>query len=432
MVGTDAGTAARRVAVAAVLLVTAGAALGDDWPQWRGPGRDATWRDAGKIRVFPPGGLEPRWRVPVGWGYSSPVVAGGRVYLTDAELVGLRARERVHCLDERTGKPLWVHAQDVPYADRGFIDANNKSGPAATPIVQDGRLYSLGRCGQLFCLDAARGDVLWRRELDAEYPGRPLACNASPLIDGGLLVVFIGGKAGACVVAFDKGSGKEAWRALNDTATNSSPIVVTAGGRRQLVVWTQESVTSLDPATGTTHWRQPLATHSDYVVSTPVVRDDRLLVGGLMMKLDRGKPAAAVLWPKSRAVAGRVLSNTSTALLAGDCVFSARSSGELVCLDADTGEQVWETKKVTDAKTGASIHLTPAGDSVLLYNDRGELIRARLSRDGYEELGRVTLLEPTYPFGDRKRAWSAPAYANGHVFVRSDAQLASYCLAPQP
>jgi hypothetical protein len=191
-------------------------------------------------------------------------------------------------------------------------------------------------------------------------------------------------------------------------------------------------MTSLDPATGKTHWRQPLVTNSDYVVSTPVVRDDLLLIGGLMMKLDRGKPAATVLWPKSRAVAGRVLSNTSTPLLAGDCVFSARSSGELVCLDADTGEQVWETKKVTDSKSGASIHLTPNGDSVLLYNDRGELIRARLSRHGYEELGRVTLLDPTYPFGDRKHAWSAPAYANHHVFVRSDSQLACFCLTAQP
>src|SRR5206468_407291 len=160
--------------------------------------------------------------------------------------------------------------------------------------------------------------------------------------------------------------------------------------------------TSLDPATGKAHWRQRLATNSDYVVATPVVRDDLLLISGLMMKLDRDKAAASVLWPQSRAVAGRVLSNTSTPLILGDCVFSAKSSGQLVCLDAATGEQLWETDKVTALKGGASIHLTPSGGSVLLYSDRGELIRARLGHDGYHELGRASLIDPTYPFGDRK------------------------------
>ena len=127
-----------------------------------------------------------------------------------------------------------------------------------------------------------------------------------------------------------------------------------------------------------------------------------------------------------------MLSNTSTPLILGDCVFSAKSSGQLVCLDAATGEQLWETDKVTALKGGASIHLTPSGGSVLLYSDRGELIRARLGHDGYHELGRASLIDPTYPFGDRKCAWSPPAYANGHVFVRSDAQLACFPLAAKP
>jgi outer membrane protein assembly factor BamB len=360
------------------------------------------------------------------------VVARGRVYVTDAEIAGLKSRERVHCFDEATGKSLWVHSYDVPYADKGFIDANNKSGPAATPVVAGGKLYALGRCGRLLCFDAEAGEVLWQKDLDKEYPGKPLMCNASPLIDGDRLVVFVGAKPGACVVALDRSSGEEAWRALDETATHSSPIVITAGGVRQLILWTQESVTSLDPATGATHWRQRLLTNSDYVVSTPVARGDRLLIGGLMLKLDRDKPAASVLWPQSRAVAGRVLSNTSTPLLDGDNVFSAKSSGELACFDANTGEQVWEIRTVTDSKAGASIHLTPNGDSVLLYNDRGELIRARLSREQYKELGRVALLEPTYPFGSRKFAWSSPAYADGKVFVRSDTQLACYLLRAPP
>ena len=137
-------------------------------------------------------------------------------------------------------------------------------------------------------------------------------------------------------------------------------------------------MTSLDPATGATYWRQRLLTNSDYAVSTPVVHKDRLLIGGLMFQLDSDKPGATVLWPKSTAPARRIYSHTSTALFRGDYLFSAKSTGELVCVDSRTGEQVWETDKVTDLRNGASIHLTPNGDSVLLYTNKGELVRARL------------------------------------------------------
>ena len=130
-------------------------------------------------------------------------------------------------------------------------------------------------------------------------------CNASPLIEGDLLILVVGGKPNACVVAFDKHSGKAAWKALGDTATHSSPIAITAGGKRQLIVWTNEAVTSLDPATGKTYWRERLLTTADYVVSTPVFHDNLLLIGGLMLKLDREKPAASVLWPNTKAVSRR-------------------------------------------------------------------------------------------------------------------------------
>src|SRR5262249_50387763 len=146
-----------------------------------------------------------------------------------------------------------------------------------------------------------------------------------------------------------------------------SPIVITSGGKRQLIVWTQESVTSLDPAVGKTHWRQRLLTSGDYAVSTPVFHDDRLLVGGLMVKMDPEEPAATVLWPESTAPSRRILSHTSTALFQGGHLYSAKSTGELVCLEASTGKQVWETAKVTDQKNGASIHLTANGEAVLLY-----------------------------------------------------------------
>ena len=235
-----------------------------------------------------------------------------------------------------------------------------------------------------------------------------------------------------CVLAVDWNTGKEAWKALDESAAHSSPIVIKAGGARQLIVWTQQSVCGLDPGTGKVHWREPLPTLSDYIIATPVFSTGRLLLSGLMLKLEHDKPAAAVLWPEARSPVRRILSNTSTPLLRDACVYSAKSSGELVCLDAATGKVLWETNRVTDLRGGASIQLTASGDSVLLFNDRGELIRARLTARGYSEMGRAALLEPTYPFGGRKVAWASPAYANRHVFARSEKELVCASLAAKP
>jgi outer membrane protein assembly factor BamB len=418
-------------AVLTLPLLLLSALRADDWPQWRGPNRDGVCRETGLLESFPADGLKVRWRARAGWGFSSPVIARGRVYLADSEVVKPQAKERVHCFDETTGKALWTHVYDVAYEDWAF-DPKQEIGPVATPIVHAGKLYTVGRLGHLFCLDASKGDVLWQRNLEKDYqvafaPGAP-----SPLIDGDFLMLFIGGKPGACVVALDKDTGREIWKALDESLTFSSPIVISSGGKRQLIVWTQESVTSLDPATGKTFWRQPLRTSNEYAVSTPVFCNDRLLVGGLMFQLDADKPAAQVLWPESKAPSRRIFSHTSTALFQDDHVFSAKSSGELVCVKASTGKQVWETPKVTDLKNGASIHLTANGDTVFLYTDKGELIRARLTAEGYEEISRVALLEPTMPFGGRKVAWPPPAYANRHVFVRNGNELICASLAAKP
>jgi outer membrane protein assembly factor BamB len=404
-------------------LLIVNAAQADDWPQWRGPNRDAVWPETGILRNFPTGGIAIRWRVPVGYGWSSPVVAKGRVYLTDSRLERPKAWERVHCFSEQTGKPVWTHSDEAAYPDWAF-DPNQQAGPRATPIVESGKLYTLGATGHLFCLDALQGKVIWKKDLAKDYAMDAFAgTTPSPLIEGNHLILAIGGKPKAGVVALDKNSGKELWRALAEPWTYSSPIVLTAGGKRQLIIWTPEAVTSLDPTTGTTYWRERLNTAGDYAVATPVFSGDLLLISGLMLRLDPDKPAASVLWPATKAQTRRILSNTSMPLIQGDHVYSGRSSGHLVCLNARTGKQVWETDKITDLKNGASIHLTPNGDSVLLYTDKGEVIRAQLAPGGYKEIGRAALLEPTYPFGGRKVVWPPPAYANRHVFARNDKEL---------
>ena len=420
----------RLVSSLTLLFLVASAIQADDWPQWRGPNRDGVWSETGILESFPPDGLKVRWRSTVGPGWSSPVVAKGRVYLTDSALRQPKAKERVHCFEEATGKTLWTHSNEVTYPDWAFTDGRGR-GPTATPLVHAGKLYTVGNKGDLFCFEALTGEVIWKRNLEKEYQVQEFAFNASPLIESDLLILCIGsypGSSPSSVIALDKNTGKEVWKAPTEGLTNSSPIVISAGRKRQLIVWTQGSVTSLNPATGKIYWQEKMKTAAQDAVTTPVFQENRLLLSGLMLQLDSEKPAASVLWPDTKAVSRRTLSVTSTALLRGDHVFSARASGVLVCVEARTGKQVWEMDKVTDLRSGASIHLTPNGDGVFLYTDKGDLIRAHLTAKGCKEVSRTTLLKPIA----KAKAWAAPAYANRHVFARNDEELLCASLAAEP
>jgi len=342
-----------------------------------------------------------------------------------------KAWERIRCFKESNGKPLWSRESELVYPEWAFIPEHG-GGPAATPIVEAGKVYWFGRSGQVDCLDARSGKVMWETHLDRKYEIGVLSCRGSPLIEGNLLILFAGGKPGAYVMALDKQTGKEVWKALDEAVSNSSPLVIVAGGKRQLMVWTDNSVTSLNPTTGEIYWREAMVTSGNDSIPTPVVQKNRLLISGLMYELDANQPTARVLWPESRAPAKRLLSNTSTPMMRGDYVYSAKSSGELVCLEAGTGKQIWGTTNVTELKTGASIHLTPNGDTVFLFTDEGNLILARLTSGGYREIGRVHLLEPTSVLGTRKFAWTPPVFANRHIFARNDKELICASLSARP
>lgn len=404
----------------------------EDWPQFRGPNRDSVWNEAGILQTFPAEGLKICWRVPVGAGNSSPVLAGGRVFVTDSKTEQPKSWERVHCFDEKTGKPLWTFSDEVDC--HPSFDPKNPSGPCPTPIAEGRRVFTLGATGHLLCLDARKGKLVWQRILGKDYELEKFPeLTACPLIEGRLLIVLICGKPGACVVAFDKRTGKEVWRALNDPPhAFSSPIVISAGGKRQLIIWTPKAVTSLNPATGQTWWREELVTREDYAVATPVRHGDLLLVSGLMFQLDRNKPATSVLWPETKALSLRVLSHTCMPLILGEHVFAGKMGGRFVCLEACTGKQIWETDQVTPLGNGGTIHLTLHGDSVLIFTDQGSLIRARLDAEGYHELSRVRLIEPDYHFGDRKVVFAPLAFANRHVFSRNNEELICASLAAEP
>jgi outer membrane protein assembly factor BamB len=417
-----------------LLLLVQGTIIASDWPQWRGPNRDGVWTESGIVSSLPSTGLIPKWKVPVGLGYSSPIIANGMLYLSDLTVESPMVHERVLCFNARSGKRVWMAQHDATPPD-WFFNPEQMRGPGSTPIIQDGRVYAISMFYMLTCLDARTGAVVWQRDLVTDYQLPPSSLDASPLVDGNLLIVSIGGRPAAGVVAFDLLTGREVWRALAEAATWSSPVIVSAGGTRQLIVWMRQSITSLNPTNGTVYWREPTVSGGSpgfAAVSTPVFLGDRLLISGLMFQLDETRPAAKVLWPDTPSGTRRILSDTSTPLLKDNSIYSPRSGGLFVCLDAATGHERWQTNTVTELRQGACVHLTPNGSSLFLFTDQGDLVRARLTPAGYAELGRTHLIDPTSPLFEKKFIWAAPAFANRNIFVRNDRELRCYSLAARP
>jgi outer membrane protein assembly factor BamB len=404
---------------------------GQDWPQWRGARRDGVWREAGVLERFEGERLPLRWSVPLGGGYSGPTVAGGLVYVMDRPKG--RDVERVAAVDWETGATRWEFSYACSY--EGF---SYTAGPRASVTVHDGRAYALGGAGHLHCAEAASGKIVWKRDLRRDYrirmPNWGIA--AHPIIEGELLITQIGGEGGACVVALDRKTGEERWKAFPDEASYSPPIAMDHAGRRVMVMALGFRLVAFAPADGTLLWshEQP---KSSWPISipAPVVRGDLLFfstahAGSYLFRLAPDRPAVEVVWERS----GRGRNpNTLTPvipdpLVMNGLVFGVQPDGELRCLDLMTGKRLWETTDAMPKAWHATMHLVRAGDTgdrAWIFTERGELILARLTAEGYRELARAKLIDPTVEQGPRGRAvtWAHPAFAYRHVFARSDHRL---------
>ena len=412
-----------------VFLIGLSQVRADDWPQWRGPGRDGAWHESGVVDKFTGPEVPIVWRAPIGSGYSGPTVYQGRVYVTD-RLVEPKQQERVHCFDAATGKPIWSYVYDCAYERVGY-----EAGPRASVSCDDGLAYALGTMGHLYCFEAATGKIVWQKELETEYAiEMPIwGIAASPLVEGDLLIVQVGGE-NACLVAFDKRTGAERWKALDDRASYAAPIIIEQAGKRVLVCMTGDNVVGLDPRTGTVYWTQPFPPQNMPIgISTPVASGNRVFItsfydGSLMIGLDGAKTEATTLWRRkgfSEKKTDALHSIIATPLFLGDYVYGVDSYGELRCLDAKDGERLWEDTTAVPTARWSNIHMTVNGDRIWMFNERGDLIIAKVSPKGYEEISRAKLLEPTT---DQLRqrggvCWSHPAYAGRHVFARNDKEL---------
>lgn len=400
-----------RILLGIVLLLEAphsAAQAAREWPQWRGVDRAGIWEgvklpprlDAGAIRV--------RWKEPIGPGYSGIAVALGKVYTLDSPRKG---RERVVCLDGAEGKTLWTHEHDVEYGDMDYA-----TGPRSTPTVEAGRVFTIGAVGHIHCLEADTGKVVWSVDTVATHSAKlpQWGHAASPLVHGNLVLFQVGGRPGGTLMAFEKATGKESWRALEDRPSYSSPIVLSASGRVQVVFWTADSVTGLEPLTGEVLWRVPYKSTYDVAIASPVHADGIVLVSGYWeganaFRLDGGA-APRTIWE------GKSLSCLmSTPLYRGGHAYALDKDQGLQCIEWPTGKVLWKDgHRVTPKARNPQASMVWAGEKVVILNELGELILARLTPGGYEDLGRAPVIGKT---------WAHPAFAGQDVYARSDSEI---------
>lgn len=420
-------------------LLLAGPVLSEDWPEWRGKGRSGVWTEDGILDSFPAEGLTPAWRTPVNAGFAGPSVSAGRVFVTDfKKSAGLKGTERALALDEKTGRILWTREWVADYRGIGYA-----YGPRATPTVDGDRVYVVGGSGILLCLNAGTGDLVWQKDYARDYqmemPG--WGVTSAPVIYGRLAIAIVGGKPDAKVVAFDKLSGKEIWRALESTSEQgyAQPIILEAGGVPQLIIWHPKAVASLNPENGRVYWEQAFNVHMGMTLATPVRSGSNLLVtsfynGSMLLEL-LGR-SAAVTWKgksQSEIDTDGLHAVVNTPVIDGDYIYGICSYGQFRCLRLKTGERVWETLDVTKEKARwASGFIVRHRDRYFINNDRGELIIAKLSPERYQEVSRTKLVRPTSSSGNRRALgavnWTHPAYANRHIITRNDEEIISVSL----
>jgi len=423
----------RSVVLALLFVQSVGA---DEWPQWRGPNRDGVWKEAGLIDKFSSKRIQLKWKVPIKSGYSGPTVAAGRVFVSD-RFVEPKQQERILCFDWKTGNKIWSHTYPCRYSKIGYL-----AGPRACITVHAGLTYCLGAMGHLHCINAKTGKIAWKRNLlrdfkiQLQYWG--IAC--APLIYKNLVILQIGGTPDACVVALDRLTGTEVWRALKDRACYSAPVLVRQAGKDVVICWTGDSVAGIDAGNGKVYWRHAFRPKNMPIgIATPVINNNRVFVtsfydGSLMLRLMKNAPEVEQIWKRvgpSEKNTDALQSIMSTPVFRDEFIYGVCSYGELRCLKAGNGDRVWENRTATKRDRWSNIHMVQNRDRVWMFNEAGELIISKLGPAGFKEISRAKLIDPTKEQLRRRNGvcWSHPAFAYKHVFIRNDKELVCASLA---
>jgi outer membrane protein assembly factor BamB len=399
----------------ASLLVTAFCLIAADWPQFLGPTRNGISSETGLRTEWPKSGPPVLWHKEVGDGYSGPVVAGQRLVLFHR----LEDKEVLSCFDAVTGADRWSTSFPTQYRD----DYGKGDGPRSTPLLTGNRVYALGAEGRLICLELDSGQKVWERSLlnDYEVPKSFFGVATSPLLAGNLLLVNVGGKS-AGIVAFDKDTGKEVWKAGTDQASYSSPILATLNGTPEAIFFTREGIVFLDPHTGAVHykkrWRARI--HASVNAATPLVVDDYVFIsasyGTGAILLQTRKDGVAEIWKNDLSMSNHY----STCIpykgyLYGYDGRQDEGAARLRCVELQTGKVAW-----TADKPGCGFMVLADGHLIILEED-GDLVLVEPTPEAYREKARVSVL------GSPSR--SPLALANGRLYARDPKKL--ICLSLQ-
>lgn len=447
-----------RVMIGAILVMPFGCAQSGDtngWNQWGGPNRDFTAEAADIATSWPDSGPEIVWSRTLGDGYSTIVTDGDTLYTMyrvpsgrppmpsrrgkDEETVKKERAEwdalplepasldeRVVALDANTGKTKWEHSYPAPYlqAREGEEQQTTQfgEGPNGTPLLMDGRLYTVGFTGILHCLDAQTGEVCWRKDLYKDFKGTflPFGYSASPLAYRNTVIVPVGG-TGQGFVAFDLKTGKVAWKGVDIDCSYSSPVLVDVDGTDHLVAYMGTHVVGVCPKSGTVHWKVEHRNQFDTSIITPVAGPDNLLffvaggdAGAKAVRLAKksGKITATEVWSTNKIKGG--LHNP---VRMGKLVYGADggTADIMIGFDISSGEIVWKERGYSKVKP------VGVGSKLVMLDEDGNLIVGTPTSEGMTKHAQAQLLEGP--------SWTAPTVVDGNAYLRDRKKIMAVNLA---
>jgi outer membrane protein assembly factor BamB len=377
------------------------------WTNFRGARRDGKYDEGSIATSWPANGLPVLWKQPVGVGHASFVVADGKAYTIEQR----RSQEVVAAYDINNGRELWTQKWNASFAD------STGDGPRATPTWDQGRIYALGATGELRCLDANSGAVVWGKNILKDNAAQNLqwAQAASPLIVDDKVIVLPGGANGKSVVAYNKNTGAPVWKVLDDQQAYVSPMLVDLAGRRQIVVVSSFRVVGLAPENGALLWSYPWDTDMGINVSQPIVVDrNRFFISS-----GYGKGAALVevkgsgnSFTASTVWENKNMKNKFNSSVLHNGYIYGLDEQILVCLDVNTGERKWK-----DGRYGFG-QVILAGNHLIVTSEQGDVALVNASPDKYTEVARFKGLEG--------QTWNYPAIAGGKLLVRNSNEMAAF------
>ncbi|HXG46725.1 MAG TPA: PQQ-binding-like beta-propeller repeat protein [Methylomirabilota bacterium] len=409
-----------------ILATTAASAVhgAGDWPQWRGPARDGLAAATSRVPSVLPTELKPVWKRPIGGGFSSPVVAQGKLVYLD----GQNGKEVAHALDADTGRELW----QTPYAD--MVGDEWGQGPRSTPIIDGEHVYALACNGEFACLRLDDGRAVWTASYEKQFGVKFLGSkaregtasrrgnNGSAVIAGSRLILPVGSTNGASLVCFDKLTGRVLWKSGHDEAAYSSLMVATLAGTKQVVAFTADALLGAHLETGEILWRVPLVTQAKRHAASPVVFGDHVAVNshtiGLVCfkisKTPRGFEATEVWTNRGLKI------NLATPVLVGGHLYSQGANRDYVCVDAATGQLKWAQPGFGQGRRDYAATIS-FGKTLLVLTEDGQLLLLEPNPQRYVELGRLQVCGNT---------WSHPAWARDKLYVRDGRELICLDLFP--